>query len=85
MRRVNQQAYDERQASQDRISFARREVLGGIETYVNPFESRTVELPSGYRHNWVSDDGQVICTNEEMFNPQAGDRRTWQDMARYKP
>jgi hypothetical protein len=85
MRRVNQQAYDERQASQDRISFARREVLGGVETYVNPFESRTVELPSGYRHNWVSDDGQVICTNEEMFDPQSGDRRTWQDMARYRP
>jgi len=85
MRRVNQQAYDERQASQDRISFARREVLGGVETYLNPFESRTVELPSGYRHNWVSDDGQVICTNEEMFNPQSGDRRTWQEMARYRP
>jgi hypothetical protein len=85
MRRVHQQTYEAQQASQDRISFARREVLGGVQTYVNPFNSRTVELPAGYRHNWVSDDGQVICTDEEMFDPQQGDRRTWQDMARYRP
>lgn len=85
MRRAHQQVYEERMASQDRISFARREVIGGIETYVNPFDSHAVELPSGYSYHWVSDDGTIISTNSPTLDPRPGDRRTWQEMARYRP
>lgn len=85
MRRAHQQVYEERMASQDRLSFARREVIGGVETYVDPFGARAVELPSGYSYNWVSDQGQVICTNEPTFDPRVGDTRNWQNMPRYRP
>lgn len=85
MRRAHQQVYEERMASQDRISFARREVIGGIETYVNPFDSHAVELPSGYSYHWASDDGTIISTDSPTLDPRPGDRRTWQQMARYRP
>ncbi|HEX8412212.1 MAG TPA: hypothetical protein VF883_25405, partial [Thermoanaerobaculia bacterium] len=71
--------------SQDRLSFARREVIGGVETYVDPFGSRAVELPSGYSYNWVNDQGQVILTNEPGFDPRVGDTRNWENMPRYRP
>ena len=85
MRRAHQQVYQERMASQDRLSFARREVIGGVETYVDPFGSRAVELPSGYSYNWVNDQGQVILTNEPGFDPRVGDTRNWENMPRYRP
>ena len=85
MRRAHQQVYEERMASQDRLSFARREVIGGVETYVDPFGSRAVELPSGYSYNWVNDQGQVILTNEPGFDPRIGDTRNWENMPRYRP
>jgi hypothetical protein len=85
MRRAHQQVYEERMASQDRISFARREVIGGIETYVNPFDSHAVELPSGYSYHWASDDGTIISTNSPTLDPRPGDRRSWQNMVRYRP
>ncbi|HEX7998542.1 MAG TPA: hypothetical protein VF528_09140 [Pyrinomonadaceae bacterium] len=85
MRRAHQQVYEERMASQDRISFARREIIGGIETYVNPFDSHAVELPSGYSYHWVSDDGTIISTNSATLDPRPGDRRNWQNMKRYRP
>src|SRR5207253_6655229 len=77
MRRVHQQVYEEQQASQDRLNFTRREILGGVETYVNPFESRTVELPPGYRNYWVSNDGQIVGTNYELFDPRLDTSSQW--------
>jgi hypothetical protein len=85
MRQMHQQVYEERQAAQARQNFTMREILGGIETYVNPFDARTVELPPGYRHCWVSDDGYVIVNDEETFDPRADNRRRWLRMERYRP
>lgn len=85
MRQAHQQVFEQRQASQDRINFTRREILGGIETYVNPFESRTLELPPGYSRYWVSNKGQVICSNDQMFDPRSDNTQEWRDMQRYRP
>lgn len=85
MRRSHQQVFEQRQASQDRINFTRREILGGVETYRNPFESRTLELPPGYNHYWMSNDGQVIGSNEEMFDPRSDTSHEWRRMERFKP
>lgn len=82
---LHRQVYEERQASQDRLNFARREMLGGIETYIDPFESRTVELPLGFSHYWVSDKGNVIGSNEESFDPRSDSTARWEHMERYRP
>lgn len=83
-RRAHQQVYEEQQASQDRLNFARREILGGVETYVDPFQGRAVELPAGYQNYWVSNQGDVICS-ETPINPQQGSTAQWHQMERYKP
>jgi hypothetical protein len=85
MRQTHRQVWEERQAAQDRQNFVFRETLGGIETYRNPFDSHTVELPLGYRHQWVSREGKVILTNDPMLNPGHGSTEEWQRMERYMP
>jgi secreted PhoX family phosphatase len=82
---MHRQTWEERQASQDRQSFALREVLGGIETYKNPFDSHTVEVPAGYQHQWVNPQGQVILSNNPMYDPRHGSNVDWRSMERYKP
>lgn len=85
MRQMHQQAFAERQASQVRQNFAMREILGGIETYINPFESRTVELPPGYGQYWVSNKGQVIGSDNQSFDPRSDNTQEWRSMERYRP
>ncbi|MEA2562388.1 MAG: hypothetical protein QOH06_3892 [Acidobacteriota bacterium] len=85
LRRTHQQAWEERQAIQDRQNFIFRETLGGIETYKNPFDSHTVELPAGYRHQWVSPQGQVILSNNPLYDPRQGSTVDWRNMERYMP
>jgi hypothetical protein len=85
LRQMHRQVWEERQAAQARQSFVLREVLGGIETYKNPFDARTLELPAGYRHQWVNRDGKVILTNNPMLNPGHGSTEDWQHMERYMP
>jgi hypothetical protein len=85
IREMHRQTWEERQASQDRQSFALREVLGGIETYKNPFDSHTVEVPSGYQQQWVNPQGQVIVSNEPMYDPRHGSNVDWRSMERYRP
>jgi hypothetical protein len=80
-----QQVYDERQASQDRQNFALRETLGGIETYKNPYESRNVELPAGYKEYWVNKDGSYVLSNEAGFNPNVGTTDEFKKLERFQP
>lgn len=85
IREMHRQVWEERQAAQDRQSFALREVLGGIETYKNPFDSHTVEVPAGYQQQWVNPQGQVILSNNPMYDPRHGSNVDWRSMERYKP
>lgn len=85
LRQMHQQVWQERQVAQDRQNFVFRETLGGIETYRNPFDSRTVELPLGYQNQWVSRDGKVLLTNDSMLNPAHGSTEEWVRMERYGP
>jgi len=82
---MHRQVWEERQASRDRQSFALREVLGGIETYKNPYDSHTVEVPAGYDYQWVKRDGTVYQTSNPQDNPGHGTTEEWQLMERYRP
>jgi hypothetical protein len=84
-RRQQQQVSDERLASQDRQHHAVREALGGVETYIDPFDARAVQLPQGYRDCWVNAQGQVILSNDVLFDPRQGSTRDWRRMGRWSP
>lgn len=82
---MHQQVWQERQASQDRQNFAFREVLGGVETFIDPYEARPVELPTGYQVHWINNRGQILVHEDPTFDPRPGSTDEWRDMRRHHP
>jgi hypothetical protein len=81
----HRQNWDARWKSQERQSLAMREILGGTETYTNPYESRTVDLPGGYKAYWVSNQGKVLLSDDVGVDPRQGSTEEWRKMERYTP
>ncbi len=79
---LQQQVAAERQASQDRIAELRRETLGGVETYSDPFTQAPVQLPVGYSTYWVSDRGGFITSDVSGFDPNTLNDGFWQQLQR---
>lgn len=78
MTAIQQQAWDNRQASQDRSAEAFSQYIRGVETYHDPYGGRNVQLPSGYNDVWVSRGGEYILANDPSFNPNVSAGGTWQ-------
>lgn len=75
---MQQQAWENRRASEDRSAEAFSEYIRGVETYHDPFGDRNVQLPSGYNDVWVSRGGEYILANDPNFNPNVSAGGTWQ-------
>jgi len=75
---MNRQAWENYQATSDRVNQQFSEQIRGVETYQNPFESRPVELPSGYQDAWANAKGEYILSDSPNFNPNAGSTQNWQ-------
>ncbi len=81
-----QQVTDARNASEDRKNFHVRENLGGVQTYVNPYDTRVpLELPTTYQYFWVDRKGNILGTNDPGANPNDGSTADWKKMPRHKP
>lgn len=78
--RMNQEAFENRQRSSDRIAREISETIRGVETYHDPYQDRQVELPDTYKDVWVSETGQYILSNDVTYNPneQPGTAVNWQ-------
>lgn len=73
--------YQERQAANDRIFDAVSQTIRGVETYADPWEGGTLELPNGYDYVYGSAEGSVVLTNEPAFDPiQAFPEQTWESL-----
>lgn len=77
-----QQAWENQQRSQDRLSRQYSEYIRGVETYSDPYAGRDVQLPSGYTNYWVSANGEYLLSNQAGFNPNVGSTQNWQQMGR---
>ena len=75
---MQQQAWESRQASQDRSAEAFSRYIRGVETYRDPYAGREIELPTGYADVWASRDGEYVLANDPNFNPNVSARGTWQ-------
>lgn len=81
-----QQVRNERDASLDRRNFQFRENLGNVQSYVNPYDTRTpLELPNNYKYFWVDRSGNVLGTDDPGANPNVGSTGDWKQMSRYRP
>ncbi|MCX7782297.1 MAG: hypothetical protein N2318_01485 [Meiothermus sp.] len=70
---------------QEKNNFHFRENLGGVETFVNPYDSKLIELSNQHTYHWVNRQGQVFSTNDPSENPNAGSSEEWRPMTRHKP
>lgn len=81
-----QGAVDARNASTDRQNSQFRETLGGVQSYVNPYDNRApVELPNTYEYYWVNRQGTYAGTNDAGFNPNTGSTDEWRKMPKRQP
>ena len=80
IRELHRQAYENQQASQDRVNANFSKALRGVEAYHDPVQDQRIELPSGYDDAWVSGNGEYILSNDANFNPNVGDTQNWQRM-----
>ncbi|HWA57441.1 MAG TPA: hypothetical protein VG692_09315 [Gemmatimonadales bacterium] len=75
---MQQQAWENRQASEERTSRAYLEYIRGVETYHDSYSGRDVQLPTGYSQVWASRDGEYILANDLHFNPNEAGRGSWE-------
>lgn len=74
-----------RDASTQRNHEYFRETLGGVNSWVNPYDSRIpVELPNTYNYFWVNRQGEIVGTNDPGIDPNVGSTAEWQRMPRHK-
>jgi hypothetical protein len=78
------ETYNQRQEANDRIAENFSQYVRGVDQYQNPFEEKGVELPSGYNHAWVNNNGEYILTDDPNFNPGVGSNLHWQEMPKTK-
>ncbi|HSA77354.1 MAG TPA: hypothetical protein VLG72_00645, partial [Nitrospirota bacterium] len=52
----------------------------GTDTYINPADQSTVELPSGFNDAWVNSLGEYILSPDVSYDPNIGSGQTWQRM-----
>jgi PDZ domain len=79
---MNRQAWNEHQASQDRISRRFSEYIRGVDTYRNPITNQPIQLPSGFNQAWTNPSGEYIVSDSPSYNPNIGSTRNWQAMLR---
>lgn len=66
---INQQNYENRQASSDRIQTANVRSIRGVELYNDPVSHEQVELPNTHENIWRLKDDTFILTNDSNFQP----------------
>jgi hypothetical protein len=79
---TNRQAWEQQQASQDRISRRFSEYIRGVDTYQNPITNQPIQLPGGYGRAWTNASGEYIVSDSQSYNPNIGSTTNWRPMQR---
>lgn len=68
IRQIQQETWENQQASQDRQAEQFSRVIRGVEVYDDPLEGK-VELPNTYDRAWRANDGTYIMSDDPNFDP----------------
>jgi hypothetical protein len=82
-----QQTWNQRLASEDRIAEGVGDILRGVQRYNEPTEQgKEVMLPDSYRRAFSNGQGQYIVTDDPSFNPLTTPNLegNWQEMSAKK-
>jgi hypothetical protein len=80
---ISDENYQEWQQSQnvyDRLANDFSHYTLGVQTYNNPIDGGTVELPSGYSNAWANNLGEYILSDSSSYNPNIGSNLNWQQL-----
>ena len=77
---TNYQAWQQTQNVNDRLAHDFSNNILGVQTYNNPIDGTTVDLPSGYSYAWTNSLGDYILSDSPSYNPNLESNLTWQQM-----
>jgi len=74
------EAWQQDQNIKDRMADDFSNSILGIQSYNNPIDGSTVELPSGYSNAWTNSLGDYIMSDSPSYNPNIESNLNWQQM-----
>jgi hypothetical protein len=77
---ANFEAWQQNQNVKDQLANDFSNSILGIESYKNPFDDSTVDLPSGYSDVWANSLGEYILSDSPSYNPNSESNLNWQQM-----
>jgi hypothetical protein len=84
IRQENLELYYQREAMNDRVSTQFSEYVRGVDSYYDPLEEKTVELPTGYDNVWVNNLGEYVLSDNPNYNPNIGGNQNFQRLEKAK-
>jgi hypothetical protein len=85
IRRIQDETYQRRQESQDRISQKWSQTIRGVETFQNPGTGETVELSNRYGNAWSNGKGEYLLTDSPSFDPNVVLKENWTQLTPVEP
>jgi hypothetical protein len=76
----NYAAWQQTQTVNDRLAHDFSNNILGVQTYNNPFDSSTIDLPSGYSYAWANNLGEYILSDSPNYNPNTESNLSWEQM-----
>ena len=77
---ANFEAWQQSQNVKDRLADDFSNSILGLDSYRNPIDGSTVELPSGYSSVWANSLGEYVLSDSPSYNPNAESNLNWQQM-----
>jgi hypothetical protein len=76
----NYKAWQQSQDVYDRLANDFSNNILGVQTYNNPIDGGTVDLPSGYSNAWANSLGEYILSDSPSYNPNTESNLNWQQL-----
>ncbi|HII85860.1 TPA: YdgA family protein [Candidatus Bathyarchaeota archaeon] len=78
---ANFQAWQRDQDIKDQLANDFSNSILGIQSYRNPVDGSTVDLPSGYSSVWANSLGEYVLSDSPSYNPNLESNLNWQQMS----
>jgi hypothetical protein len=77
---ANFEAWEQSQSVKDQLANDFSDSILGIQSYRNPIDGSTVDLPSGYSSAWTNSLGEYVLSDSASYNPNTESNLNWQQL-----
>jgi hypothetical protein len=77
------ESYQKRSQAYDRMFDRYSEAIRGVDSYRDPINDWTVEIPTGYGNAWT-DGSNYVFSDDANFDPNVGSTKDWERMSRQR-